>query len=597
MRKALIISLIAVLIVLGAWLGLRYFKQAPAKPATADALMAAIKEERRKSGEPTDINAGTDLWYKSAVIYTLDVEVFKDSDGNGVGDFKGLTRELDYLQSLGIDALWLAPFQPTPNLDDGYDVSDYYTVDPRLGTMVDFQQFMQEAGKHNIRVIMDLVVNHTSDQHPWFKQGRSQGSPFHSWYVWSKEKPDNINKGMVFPGVQKEIWTFDSVAGEYYYHRFYKFQPDLNMQNMSVKNEITKIVLHWLNKGVAGFRLDGVPFFIEIPQTKGTTFEHQFSILTDMRHTVQLKRRDGIILGEANVLPEEQEDFFGKNGDAMHMMFNFYVNQHLFYALATGETEPLKKALQATRDIPQQSQWAQFLRNHDEVDLGRLTEKQRRQIFKAFGPDTTMQLYQRGIRRRLAPMLNDDRRKLELAYSMLLALPSTPVIRYGDEIGMGDDLQLKERESVRTPMQWNDNKNGGFSTADSTTRPVIDSGDYSYKQVNVAKELADSGSLLNWTKRMIRLRKSCPETGWGNWKILDTGSPHVLAIKYDWQNQTLITIHNFSNQLLQIHLHPENAGTTLQSLLGPNVSSAGSGGTHTIGIEGYGYRWFSVTKR
>jgi maltose alpha-D-glucosyltransferase/alpha-amylase len=596
MRKTVIISLSVVLVLAGVYLGFRYYKPPPAKPQTVTAFLTAVQEERRKAGESTDIQPDTDFWYKSSVIYTLDVEVFKDSDGDGTGDFKGLIQQLDYLQSLGIDAIWLAPFQPTPNLDDGYDVADYYTIDPRLGTKENFQRFIQEANKRNLRVIMDLVVNHTSDQHPWFVQGRAKNSPYHSWYVWSKEKPANTHVGMVFPGVQQAIWTFDSIAGEYYYHRFYKFQPDLNVQNKAVEDEIRKIVEFWINQGIAGFRLDGVPFFIEVPKTKGEKFEHQFRILTDMRHTVQTKRRDGIILGEANVLPEEQEQFYGKNGDAMHMLFNFFVNQHLFYALATGEPKPLATALQATRDIPQQSQWAQFLRNHDEVDLGRLTEKQRQRIFKEFGPDTTMQLYKRGIRRRLAPMLNNNRRRLELAYSMLFALPSTPVIRYGDEIGMGDDLRLKERESVRTPMQWSNKRNGGFSTADSTVRPVIDSGLYSYQRVNVANDLADSGSLLNWTKRMIQLRKSCPETGWGDWKILDTGSPHVLAIRYDWQHQALITIHNFSSELQQIHIHPKTAGHTLQNLLSRNVSIAASGGEHTISIEGYGYRWFRVSQ-
>jgi maltose alpha-D-glucosyltransferase/alpha-amylase len=594
MKKVLLISLIVLLAAAAVFWGYRLLKPEPGRANTDAAFLAAVQKERQAAGEPVDINPALDLWYKGSVIYTLDVEVFKDSDGDGTGDFKGLIRQLDYLQSLGIDAIWLAPFQPTPNLDDGYDIIDYYRIDSRLGDSLDFKQFMYEARKRNIRVLMDLVVNHTSDQHPWFMQGRSKNSPYHSWYVWSKEKPENTNVGMVFPGVQQEIWTYDSVAGEYYYHRFYKFQPDLNLQNPAVENEIKKIVEYWLKQGIAGFRLDGVPFFIEVTKTKGTEFDHQFEILTRLRHTIQAKRRDGIILGEANILPKEQEQFFGKNGDAMHMMFNFYANQHLFYALATGDAQSLEKALQVTKDIPHQAQWAQFLRNHDEIDLGRLTKQQRQKIYAAFGPDSSMQLYDRGIRRRLAPMFNNNRRMLELAYSALLAMPATPVIRYGEEIGMGDDLSLKERESIRTPMQWNNQPNAGFSTSSKTVRPVIDTGMYGFKQVNVANQKTDSASLLNWLVRMIRLRKICPEIGWGNWKILDTGSPSVLAIRYNWQNKNLVTVHNFSKQFQQIGINPETEGRRLQNLLTANLSISGSSGIHTIGIEGYGYRWYQV---
>lgn len=594
MKKILIISLVILLIAAGVYFGLSLIKPVPARPDTQAAFLAAVEKERKAAGEPVDVNPATDFWYKSSVIYTLDVETFRDSDGNGIGDFKGLIRQLDYLQSLGIDAIWLAPFQPTPNQDDGYDITNFYHIDPRLGDSADFQQFIKETNKRNIRVIMDLVVNHTSDQHPWFVQGQAPNSPFHNWYVWSKQKPENSNVGMVFPGVQKEIWTYDSIAGEYYYHRFYKFQPDLNLQNPAVEKEVQKIVAYWLNQGIAGFRLDGVPFFIEVPKTKGTAFEHQFDILTRLRHLIQAKRRDAIVLGEANILPKEQEQFFGKNGNAMHMMFNFYVNQHLFYALATGEAQSLIKSLEVTKDIPEQAQWAQFLRNHDELDLGRLTEQQRKKVYAAFGPDTSMQLYDRGIRRRLATMFNNNRRLMELAYSALFAMPATPVIRYGEEIGMGDALSLKERESIRTPMQWSGQKNGGFSTARKTVQPVIDTGAYGYQHVNVQIEKADSGSLLNWIARMVRLRKSCPEIGWGDWKILDTGSPNVLAIRYHWQNQWLVTVHNFSNRLLQIHLNPETEGHTLQNLLSSNQSMAGNSGTHAIDIEGYGYRWYRV---
>lgn len=595
-KKSILITLTVVLILAGTFLFIQSRRNERAIVNNEAGFIASVKVERKKAGEDTVVNINN-FWFKSSVIYTLDVEVFRDSDGDGTGDFKGLIQKLDYLKALGIDAIWLAPFQPTPNRDDGYDVADFYGIDKRLGTMADFTRLIQEAGKRGLRVIMDLVINHTSNEHPWFMQGRRPQDPYHSWYVWSKEKPDNIDKGMVFPGVQSTIWTYDSVAGAYYYHRFYEFQPDLNMQNDDVVAEVIRIINYWLDKGVAGFRLDGVPFVIEVPQTKGEKFEHQYELLTEMRHVIQAKRRDGIILGEANVMPEESEHFFGRNGNGMHMMFNFYVNQYLFYALATGEVNTLKDALEATKDIPQQSQWAQFLRNHDEVDLGRLSNKERNKVYKAFGPDTSMQLYNRGIRRRLAPMLNNDRKKLELAYSMLFALPSTPVIRYGDEIGMGDNLALKEREPVRTPMQWSDSSQGGFSKSSKTIRPVIDTGTYSYKLVNVRKQLADSASLLNWTTRLIGLRKSLPGLGRGAWLVIPSGSPHVLAIRYDWEGQSLLTFHNFSDQAQEIQVRQDKKPRILNNLLKNEEVFIAANAPYTYRLEGNGYRWYRMQEK
>ena len=594
MKKKTIFIVLAVLLLL---VGMLVFVQSREKEraiANSEAgFIASVKVERKKAGEDTVININN-FWFKSSIIYTLDVEVFRDTDGDGIGDFKGLIQKLDYLRAMGIDAIWLAPFQPTPNRDDGYDITDYYGIDKRLGTMADFTRLIGEAEKRGIRILMDLVVNHTSNEHPWFVQGRRPDAPYHSWYVWSQEKPENMTKGMVFPGVQSTIWTYDSVARAYYYHRFYEFQPDLNMQNDNVVAEVIRIVNYWLDKGVAGFRLDGVPFFIEVPQTKGDKFEHQYALLTELRHVIMARRPDGIILGEANVTPEETEHFFGRSGNGMHMMFNFYVNQYLFYALATGETDRLVDALDATRDIPQQSQWAQFLRNHDEIDLGRLSNKERNRVYQAFGPDTTMQLYNRSIRRRLAPMFDNDRKKLELAYSLLFALPSTPVIRYGDEIGMGDNLTLKERESVRTPMQWSDSSQGGFSKASKTIRPVIDTGTYGYKLVNVRRQLADSSSLLNWTIRMIGLRKSLPGQGRGAWKVVSSDSSHVLAMQYEWEGQLFLTFHNFSDKMEEIQIRPDKKTRTLNNLLKSEEIFIASNAPYSYTLEGYGYRWYRV---
>jgi maltose alpha-D-glucosyltransferase / alpha-amylase len=592
-KKIILVSLAVMLLAAGAvWLTRLRSKGRDVVNNDAG-FIAHVKVEKRKSGEDTVVSINN-FWFKSSVIYSLDVEVFRDSDGDGTGDLKGLIQKLDYLKGLGIDAISLAPFQPTPNMDDGYDITNYYGVDGRLGTMADFNRLVQEANKRGLRIIMDLVVNHTSNQHPWFVQGRNPTNPFHNWYIWSKEKPANINQGISFPGVQSSTWSYDSVAAAYYHHRFYDFQPDLNTQNDSVVAEVIRVVNFWMDKGVAGFRLDGVSSFIEIPETNRERVERQYALLTELRHVVQAKRADGIILGEANVMPEQSELYFGKNGNGLHMLFNSYANQYLFYALATGDVGGLADALNATRDIPFRSQWAQFLRNHDEVDLSRLNNRERTKVFEVFGPDSSMQLYGRGIRRRLAPMLNNDRRKLELANSLLFALPSTPVIGYGDEIGMGDDLALKERESVRTPMQWADSSQGGFSKASKIVRPVIDTGNYSYKLVNVRNQLTDSGSLLNWTIRMIGLRDSLPGQGRGAWKLVPSGSSHVLAMQYDWEGQSLLTFHNFSEQAQEVKIKSDRETQTLNNLLKSEEIFISANAPFSYNLEGYGYRWYKI---
>lgn len=425
-----------------------------------------------------------DLWYKNNVIYSLDLETFMDTDGDGVGDFEGLPRRLDYLHALGIGTIWLSPFQPSPNRDNGYDISDYYGVDPRHGSSGDFVEFMHQAQKRGIKVIMDLVVNHTSKQHRWFQQAcKNKNSSYFDWYVWSKKRPSDWNQGIVFPGVQKGTWTYEKKVQEYYFHRFYNFQPDLNMGNPEVRTEIRRIMGYWLELGVAGFRVDAVPFIIETPAPGKKKPVMRYEYLSEMRNFLQWRCGDAILLGEANVLPKQNQRYFGKNAEGIHMMFNFYVNQYQFYALATTDIAPLVHALKATQDLPPTAQWGQFLRNHDELDLGRLTTEQRAKVYARFGPEKRMQLYDRGIRRRLAPMLG-DRRQIELAHSLLFSLPGTPVIRYGDEIGMGDDLTLKERAAVRTPMQWSNEAQAGFSAAEHPILPVIESGMYSYKQIN-----------------------------------------------------------------------------------------------------------------
>lgn len=540
-----------------------------------------------------DVKIEDNYWYKNAIIYNLEVGVFKDSDGDGRGDFNGLIQKLDYLQALGINVIWLAPFQPTPGKDDGYDVADYYGVDPRIGTSGDFAEFMHQAKKRGIRVIMDLVINHTSDQHPWFqKASKSKSSSYRDWYIWSATRPKDWNKGMVFPGVQKGVWSQDK-SGEYYYHRFYDFQPDLNFTNPAVVQEIQRVIGYWLNQGISGFRLDAVPFIIEVPKTSADKPVLDFTFLTNIRQFAQSRQSDVVILGEANVEPKDNQKYFGETGNGIQMMFNFYANQFLFYALASGDGRLLVDALEQTKEKPDVAQWANFLRNHDEVDLGRLSDQQRNEVYKKFGPDTNMQLYDRGIRRRLAPMLN-NRKRLELAYSLLFSLPGTPVIRYGEELGMGDDLSLKERLSVRTPMQWNKSKNAGFSDSDSTFRPVISAGKYGYQQLNAEDQFRDPKSLLNWIEEMIHLRKTCPEIGLADAEVLETGSNQLLAIRYDYKGESVLAVHNLGEQPQKMTIKQPKA-KTLFDLIGTNDLQSADG-NFTVQLEPSSYKWFRSGK-
>ena len=533
-----------------------------------------------------------DLWYKNAVIYCLNVETYVDSNGDGVGDFVGLTGKLAYLAGLGVTCIWLLPFYASPNEDDGYDVSDYYGIHPRTGTFGDFVEFMNRARQLGLRVICDLVVNHTSDRHPWFKAARRDpASPYRPYYVWSKKRPRTWNKGMVFPGVQAATWTRDPVAREYYFHRFYDFQPDLDTHDPAVKEEIARIMGFWLQLGVSGFRMDAVPFLIE---RKGADVRpsRDYELLHEMRDFLQWRRRDAILLAEANVPPRESMQYFGEKGDRLQMMLNFWVNQRIFYSLATGDAVPLRRALADTYERPSAAQWGIFLRAHDELDLGRLTARQRARVFAAFAPETRMQLYGRGIRRRLAPMLGNDRRRIELANSLLFTLPGTPIVRYGDEIGMGDDLDLPERYPVRTPMQWSAARHGGFTTARRPIRPVIDDPIYGFTQVNVADQRRDPGSLLNWTERIIRTRKECAEIGWGDWRLLPRLPAHVLGIRYDFQGRTTIVLHNFLDRPAPVTLAIDGA-ETLVNLLSQETIAA-SQGRHRLELEPYGYRWLRV---
>jgi maltose alpha-D-glucosyltransferase/alpha-amylase len=537
-----------------------------------------------------------DLWYRNAIIYCLDVEKYMDANGDGVGDFEGLSARLPYLAGLGVTCLWLLPFSESPNRDNGYDVSDYYSVSNKHGSLGDFVAFANHAHSLGMRVIVDLVVNHTSIDHPWFQHARANpDSPFRNWYVWSKTRPAKHDQGMVFPGVQKTTWTRDDEAKLYYFHRFYEHQADLNTSNPAVRDEIMKIMGFWLQLDVAGFRLDAVPFLIG---RKGADVEQpdlDYDFLHDLRDFLQWRRRDAILLAEANVPPDENLKYFGHEGDRLQMMLNFPVNQRLWYALATGDLEPLKWAIEQTRTVPQNAQFVQFLRSHDECDLGRLTDEQRQKVFEACGPDPSMQLYGRGIRRRMAPMLKGDRRRIELAFSLLFSLPGTPLIQYGDEIGIWDDLSLPERECARTAMQWASDAYGGFSASQKIVVPIVDDEEHGYRACNVADQRRDPNSLLNWTERRIRARKELPEIGWGECTILETDAPSVLALRYIWRNTGIVTIHNFADRPQAVRFdvgHPD--GVTLCDLFDDDHSPAAASGAHEIELTPYMHKWYRI---
>jgi maltose alpha-D-glucosyltransferase/alpha-amylase len=538
----------------------------------------------------------TERWFKEAVIYCLDVDTFKDSNGDGCGDFPGLTSRLDYLARLGVTTLWLNPIHPSPGRDDGYDVSDYYGIDPRLGTLGDFVDFLHEANNRGLRVLLDLVVNHTSDQHPWFQAARADpNSKFRDWYVWCEERPDDVSQGVAFPGDQKTTWTYDRKARAWYYHRFYDFEPDLNIANSAVRDEIMRIVAFWLQLGVAGFRMDAAPFVIELTQANETEPAKDFAFLNELREHVSWRRGDGVILAEANVSRDELSEYFG-DGRRLPMLFNFLLNQRQWLALARGDVASLHQGCEETPAAPRQCQWATFLRNHDEIDLSRLSETERADVFAAFGPDKTMQLYDRGIRRRLAPMLAGQRPRIELAYSLQFTLPGTPVIRYGEEIGMGDDLSLHERDAIRTPMQWDATQNGGFSHAHprDLVRPVISEGKFGYEQINVATQERDSGSLLSWIERTLRALRTCPEFGVAHPRVVDVGMKTVFVMAYDAPTGAMLALHNISKEpaAVDLGLLPEQEGEPIE--IHSDRPYPPPRDLERLELNPYGYRWIRL---
>jgi len=549
----------------------------------------------------------SERWFKEAVVYCVDVDTFHDSDGDGHGDLQGLISRLDYLAWLGVTCLWLNPIHPTPNRDDGYDVADYYAVDARLGTLGDFAELGLQARERGIRIILDLVVNHTSDQHPWFCSAReSRDSPYRDWYVWSDDEPADRKQGIVFPGEQSETWTYDDVAGAWYFHRFYDFQPDLNWGNHQVREEIKKVMGFWLQLGASGFRVDGAPFVLELVRPGEDTPQQDFSILDDWRQDVSWRKGDAVLLCEANVDPEKLADYVsstpGGPNDRAHMLFGFLMNVRMWLALAREQAEPVVEGLRVTPALPAMAQWATFLRNHDELDLSRLTKDQAAEVFRAFAPKDDMQLFGRGIRRRLAPMLCGERRRMELAYSLQFTMPGTPVIRYGEEIGMGEDLALPGRDAIRTPMQWDGSTKAGFSAADvkALVRPIPHAGRYGASRTNVEKQMADPTSLLCWFQRLIATLRVCPEIGVGACTVVDVPLPaSVLAHRYDAPEGAIVLLHNLADVDQIVDLSPaaaDLAGRPIE-VFADAAYPAPTKRMTRVEVNGYGYRWLRLRDR
>jgi maltose alpha-D-glucosyltransferase/alpha-amylase len=544
------------------------------------------------------LEATSDLWWKNAIVYCVDTASFLDTNGDGVGDLDGLTQRIDYLAGLGVTCLWLMPIYPSPERDYGYDVADYYGVADKYGSLGDLVELVHTARERGIRVIADLVINHTSIEHPWFQAARKGHPIYRDFYVWANKKPADAHDGVIFPGKQESIWSWDRAAKRWYMHRFYPHQPDLNINNPVVRNEIHKVIGFWLELGLSGFRIDAVPFLIEQVGGSNPAVADPHSYLRDLRDFMTRRRGDAMLLAEANEPAAKLPRFVGEHGDQMHMLFSFIVNQALYLGFVRGEATPVVNALGSLPPMPPEAQWANFIKNHDEASLDKLTDVERAEVFAAFGPKRSMQLFERGIRRRFATMVDGDRRRMELAYSLLFSLPGTPVLFYGEEIGLGDDLRMPDREAVRLPMQWSDRPGAGFTAADEATvprRPLRD-GPFGYRSLNVEAQERDPASLLNWMERAIRTRKEWPEFGWGAWRVLGTRNPAALAHLATWDGSSAMAIHNFGDgpTKVAIRLPRDAAGGRWQHIFGRGDGGAPvvRDGRLTVEMEPYGYHWF-----
>jgi len=537
------------------------------------------------------------LWFKDAIIYQLHVKAFQDSNGDGIGDFAGLTERLDYLHDLGVTTLWLLPFYPSPGRDDGYDISDYGDINPQFGNMKDFRRFMQEAKRRGLRVITELVVNHTSDQHDWFKRAKrsGRGTSARDWYVWSDNDHKYAGTRTIFTDTEKSNWAWDEEAGAYYWHRFFSHQPDLNFDNPRVVSAVLQVMKRWLDTGVDGFRLDAVPYLCEREGTNNENLPETHAVLKRMRAELDEYSPNKVLLAEANQWPEDVQAYFG-NGDECHMAYHFPLMPRIYMAIAQEDRFPITDIMRQTPEIPPNCQWAMFLRNHDELTLEMVTDSERDYLWSTYASDPRARI-NLGIRRRLAPLMDNDRRKIELMNSILMSMPGTPIIYYGDEIGMGDNIYLGDRNSVRTPMQWTPDRNGGFSRADPAQLylpPIMDPV-YGFSAVNVEAQARSLSSLLSWMKRLIGVRKSTKVFGRGTLTFIRPANRAVLAYVRQLGDEAILCVANISRsaQAVELDMTPWK-GRIPQEMLGrtrfPRIGEL----PYLVTLPPYGFFWFSL---
>jgi len=535
-------------------------------------------------------------WYMNAFFYEVHIRAFCDSNGNGKGDLPGLTSKLDYIKALGIDCIWILPMYPSPLKDDGYDIADYYGVHPDYGTIEDFKTLVNEAHQRGLRVIADLVLNHTSDQHPWFQKSRSDpNSKYRDYYVWSETDEKYRDARIIFLDTEDSNWTYDKEAGLYYWHRFYSSQPDLNYDNPEVRKEMLKVMDFWLELGIDGFRADAVPYLIEREGTNCENLPETHEILKGIRAHLDEKYKGKVLLAEANQWPEDVRPYFG-DSDEFHMGFHFPVMPRIFMALKKSDATPIHWILAQTPEIPENTQWCTFLRNHDELTLEMVTEEERQWMWTEYAPQPRMRL-NLGIRRRLAPLLDNDIRKILLANAVLYSLPGAPIVYYGDEIGMGDNIWLPDRNGVRTPMQWNAELNAGFSDADPETlyEPVIDEGEYDYKRVNIAISEEDPNSLLNQMRALIALRKSEPTFSMGGYKFMAKDQTQCLVLLREHAGTQILCIHNLSDkkQFLKLDLTKFTGRKLFDLIHKKDLRNINEPEMH-ISIPPYGFHWLKI---
>ncbi|HKX38340.1 MAG TPA: maltose alpha-D-glucosyltransferase, partial [Burkholderiales bacterium] len=541
--------------------------------------------------------AADGLWYKDAVVYQLHIKAFFDANNDGMGDFKGLAAKLDYVQELGVNAIWLLPFYPSPLKDDGYDVADYHNVHPHYGTRADFRNFVKEAHRRGLKVITELVVNHTSDQHPWFQAARRAppGSKKRDYYVWSDSDKKYKGTRIIFTDTEASNWTYDPVAKAYYWHRFFSHQPDLNFDNPSVLRAVLRIMGFWADIGVDGFRLDAIPYLIEREGTSNENLPETHAVLKKIRALIDARYSNRLLLAEANMWPEDVRPYFGEN-DECHMAFHFPLMPRMYMAIAQEDRHPLVEIMQQTPDIPDTCQWAIFLRNHDELTLEMVTSRERDYMYKMYAADMQARI-NLGIRRRLAPLMENDPERIKLMNSLLLSMPGSPIIYYGDEIGMGDNIYLGDRNGVRTPMQWSPDRNAGFSRADPQRLylpPIMDP-IYGYEAVNVEAQSRDPASLLNWMKRMLATRKTSQAFGRGKLSFLHPGNRKVLAYLRELGDEAILCVANLSRTAQPVELDLKRfKGRVPVEMLGRTSFPPIGERFYLLTLPAYAFYWFRL---